>query len=380
MTPDVTSLPPCLPQPMSTYMGHLMRSDNKLRPFVLSRSFFIGSQRYGAVWTGDNEADWNHLRISVPMILSLSMAGITFSGADVGGFFKNPDAELSVRWYQAGAYQPFFRAHSHIHTKRREPWHFGEETLEHVRDALRQRYALLPLWYTLFWENERTGLPPFRPLWFDFPGDRDTFLIDNQHLIGDRLLVRPVVEAGASKATVYFPGQNQVWYDVETWEKHEGLSTVTVPVTLRKIPVYQRGGTVIPKKERLRRCSSLTKDDPYTLQIALDKESKSAEGTLYVDDGLSFQYKKGDFLYLKYRFADNKLTSKLLEGPGNFKTKAWIERVVIVGYPSSPSQVTITSSKGTESLQFVYQENEHLLRIRKPAVNVAEEWTINIVP
>ncbi|XP_029842481.2 neutral alpha-glucosidase AB isoform X2 [Ixodes scapularis] len=366
--------------PMSTYMGHLMRSDNKLRPFVLSRSFFIGSQRYGAVWTGDNEADWNHLRISVPMILSLSMAGITFSGADVGGFFKNPDAELSVRWYQAGAYQPFFRAHSHIHTKRREPWHFGEETLEHVRDALRQRYALLPLWYTLFWENERTGLPPFRPLWFDFPGDRDTFLIDNQHLIGDRLLVRPVVEAGASKATVYFPGQNQVWYDVETWEKHEGLSTVTVPVTLRKIPVYQRGGTVIPKKERLRRCSSLTKDDPYTLQIALDKESKSAEGTLYVDDGLSFQYKKGDFLYLKYRFADNKLTSKLLEGPGNFKTKAWIERVVIVGYPSSPSQVTITSSKGTESLQFVYQENEHLLRIRKPAVNVAEEWTINIVP
>lgn len=365
--------------PMSTYMGHLLRSGHKLRPFILSRSFFIGSQRYGAVWTGDNDADWKHLRVTVPMLLSLSVAGISFCGADVGGFFRNPDSELSVRWYQAGAYQPFFRAHSHIHTKRREPWSFGPETLELVRGALYQRYALLPLWYTLFFENERTGVPPLRPLWMEFPQDKAGFATDDEHLVGNALLVHPVTEAGATKVSVYFPGENEVWYDVETWEKFDGLSTVSIPVTLSKIPVYQRGGTIIPKKERIRRCSALTKDDPYTLQVALPKEGKPAEGTLYIDDGATFDYKKGDLLYLKFKFADNTLTSEILEGPGNFKTKAWVERVVIAGYPTRPSDVQLTTSKGTQSLQFTYEEKEQLLRVRKPGVNIAEKWTLKIL-
>ncbi|XP_049526069.1 neutral alpha-glucosidase AB isoform X5 [Dermacentor silvarum] len=365
--------------PMSTYMGHLLRSGHKLRPFILSRSFFIGSQRYGAVWTGDNDADWKHLRVTVPMLLSLSVAGISFCGADVGGFFRNPDSELSVRWYQAGAYQPFFRAHSHIHTKRREPWSFGPETLELVRGALYQRYALLPLWYTLFFENERTGVPPLRPLWMEFPQDKAGFATDDEHLVGNALLVHPVTEAGATKVSVYFPGENEVWYDVETWEKFDGLSTVSIPVTLSKIPVYQRGGTIVPKKERIRRCSALTKDDPYTLQSALPKEGKPAEGTLYIDDGATFDYKKGDLLYLKFKFADNTLTSEILEGPGNFKTKAWVERVVIAGYPTRPSDVQLTTSKGTQSLQFTYEEKEQLLRVRKPAVNIAEKWTLKIL-
>lgn len=365
--------------PMSTYMGHLLRSGHKLRPFILSRSFFVGSQRYGAVWTGDNDADWKHLRITVPMLLSLSVAGISFCGADVGGFFRNPDSELSVRWYQAGAYQPFFRAHSHIHTKRREPWSFGPETLELVRGALYQRYALLPLWYTLFFENERTGVPPMRPLWMEFPLDKAGFAVDDEHLVGNALLVHPVTEAGATRVSVYFPGEHEVWYDVETWEKFDGLSTVSIPVTLSKIPVFQRGGTIIPKKERIRRCSALTKDDPYTLQVALPKEGKPAEGTLYIDDGATFDYKKGDLLYLKFKFVDNTLTSEILEGPGNFKTKAWLERVVIAGYPTRPSDVQLVTSKGTQSLQFTYEEKEQLLRVRKPGVNIAEKWTLKIL-
>ncbi|KAH7942006.1 hypothetical protein HPB49_019573 [Dermacentor silvarum] len=306
--------------PMSTYMGHLLRSGHKLRPFILSRSFFIGSQRYGAVWTGDNDADWKHLRVTVPMLLSLSVAGISFCGADVGGFFRNPDSELSVRWYQAGAYQPFFRAHSHIHTKRREPWSFGPETLELVRGALYQRYALLPLWYTLFFENERTGVPPLRPLWMEFPQDKAGFATDDEHLVGSALLVHPVTEAGATKVSVYFPGENEVWYDVETWEKFDGLSTVSIPVTLSK---------------------------------------SSSVLTQYIYN-MSFLY-------------------RILEGPGNFKTKAWVERVVIAGYPTRPSDVQLTTSKGTQSLQFTYEEKEQLLRVRKPAVNIAEKWTLKIL-
>lgn len=87
-------------QTMSTYEGLLQRSDGKLRPFILTRSHYAGSQRYTSVWTGDNTAEWGHLQITIPMCLSLSVAGISFCGADVGGFFKNPDSELFSRWYQ----------------------------------------------------------------------------------------------------------------------------------------------------------------------------------------------------------------------------------------------------------------------------------------
>ncbi len=94
---------------MATHAGHLQRSGGRERPFILTRSAFAGTQRYAALWTGDNTADWGHLEASVPMCLSLAMAGISFCGADVGGFFGNPDGELFVRWYQAAIFQPFFR-------------------------------------------------------------------------------------------------------------------------------------------------------------------------------------------------------------------------------------------------------------------------------
>jgi alpha 1,3-glucosidase len=87
---------------------------NNERPFVLSRAFFAGTQRVGPIWTGDNKADWDHLRVSIPMVLTLGLTGLTFSGADVGGFFENPDAELMTRWYQLGIYYPFFRGHAHL--------------------------------------------------------------------------------------------------------------------------------------------------------------------------------------------------------------------------------------------------------------------------
>lgn len=136
-----------LNQTKATYEGHLKRSNYQQRPYILSRSFFVGSQRSTSVWTGDNAGEWSHLRASVPMLLSLSVAGIPHVGADVGGFFKNTDEQLLVRWYQAGAFQPFFRAHAHIDTKRREPYLYEGKTREALRSAIVRRYAYLPYWY-----------------------------------------------------------------------------------------------------------------------------------------------------------------------------------------------------------------------------------------
>ena len=102
---------------------------------------FTISQKYGAIWTGDNESSWGHLKIAAPMLLSLNVAALSFVGADVGGFFGNPDAELMTRWMQAGAYQPFFRGHAHHDAKRREPWMFGDEWMIRMRKISLWRHS-----------------------------------------------------------------------------------------------------------------------------------------------------------------------------------------------------------------------------------------------
>lgn len=247
------------------------------------------------------------------MCLSLSVAGISFCGADIGGFFGNPEAELFERWYQAGAFQPFMRSHAHIDTKRREPWLFPENTKLIIREAIRKRYSFLPMWYTMFYEHERSGFPIMRPLLTHYPQDIEGFSIDYEFLLQDKLLVRPVMQKGVHKVDVYFPAKNEkegdIWYDIDDYRKIEKVGLESVPVNNYKIPVYQRGGTILPKKERIRRASTLMHDDPFTLIVAVDKDKK-AKGTLYIDDEKSFEYRQGKYLYLEFEFTDNVLSSR----------------------------------------------------------------------
>lgn len=173
-------------------------------------------------------ADWGHLKISIPMCLNSGIAGFTHCGADIGGFFHNPDAELMLRWYQAAAFQPFMRNHAHLETKRREPWMFGDHYTNLFRSVIRKRYALLPYWYTLFYENEKSGMPPMRPLWIEFPKDANTFGIQDQYLIGEGLLVHPVVDKGATSVQVYLP--KGVWYDFYNSHKKYNSGTHSLNV------------------------------------------------------------------------------------------------------------------------------------------------------
>jgi len=206
-------------QVMATQEGQMRRhADKNARPFVLSRAFYAGSQRYGAIWTGDNAAKWEHLAVAAPMLLTIGAAGLTFSGADVGGFFNHPSTELMTRWYQAGA---FFRAHAHIDTPRREPWLFGDDVLQTLRAIVRTRYTYLPLWYTLFHAAHTSGAPAMRPLWMEYPTDAAVFAMDDQWLVGADLLVKPVTTAGATSVDVYLPGEaDAVWYDTLSFARY----------------------------------------------------------------------------------------------------------------------------------------------------------------
>ncbi|XP_066107837.1 neutral alpha-glucosidase AB isoform X2 [Saccopteryx bilineata] len=363
---------------MATADGLVQRSGGVERPFVLSRAFFAGSQRYGAVWTGDNTAEWDHLKISIPMCLSMGLVGLSFCGADVGGFFKNPEPELLVRWYQMGAYQPFFRAHAHLDTGRREPWLLPSQYRDIIRDALGQRYSLLPFWYTLFYQAHREGIPVMRPLWVHYPQDVTTFSIDDQFLLGDALLVHPVSDSGAHGVQVYLPGQGEVWYDTQSYQKHHGPQTLYLPVTLSSIPVFQRGGTIVPRWLRVRRSSDCMKDDPITLFVALSPQG-TAQGELFLDDGHTFNYQtRHEFLLRRFSFSGNTLVSSSADPKGHFETPVWIERVVIIG-TGKPAAVVLQTKGSPESrLSFQHDPETSVLILRKPGVNVASDWSIHL--
>ncbi|XP_063995698.1 neutral alpha-glucosidase AB isoform X1 [Diachasmimorpha longicaudata] len=363
-----------------TYDALYKRSGGTLRPFVLTRAHFAGSQRSATVWTGDNAAEWEHLRISYPMCLSVGIAGMSFCGADVGGFFKNPDSELLIRWNQAAAWLAFFRQHSHIDTKRREPWTFNDETTQIIRDAIRIRYSYLPYWYTLFREHEISGYPVMRPLWAHYPGETATFAIDDHLLVGDAILVRPVFEPSVTEVSVYFPGEGKdTWYDVDTMQENKTPGATRIPVTLHKIPVYQKSGTIVPRKMRIRRSTVPMKNDPYTLVVIADAEGK-ATGKLYIDDESSFEYRHGKYVYLRLNFDGKMLSSRYIDNQANFETASWLERVDIANPPKGVKSAKLTSqSLGTVNLEAKYNTNNNVLTLRKPGVNMGEEWFIELI-
>ncbi|KAH8387650.1 hypothetical protein KR093_008512, partial [Drosophila rubida] len=363
---------------MGTFDGLLKRDPNQ-RPFILTRAHFAGSQRYAAIWTGDNLADWTHLQHSIKMCLTEAVAGFSFCGADVGGFFGNPDSELLERWYQTGIFLPFFRAHAHIDTKRREPWLFSERTRLIIRSELLKRYSYLPLWYTTFYELEQTGAPVIRPLLAHYPLDKETFSIDSQLLVQNRLLVRPVMQQGVSKVDVYFPAiddkkNGDYWYDVDTYQRQERTGYESIAVNEYKIPVWQRGGSIVPKKERLRRSSTLMINDPYTLIICLDRQGK-AEGTVYLDDEKSYKYRDGQYIYVNYEFANNQLTNRYIGKP-KYKSDAWIERIVIAGLDRVPTSATITVNGVAQQLEV--EQRDAAVYVRKPSIKMDVDFALKL--
>ncbi|CAI5451399.1 unnamed protein product [Caenorhabditis angaria] len=360
----------------ATFDGLLARTNGQDRPFILSRSGFIGTQRTAAIWTGDNTAEWGHLEIAAPMVLSLSIAGIPFVGADVGGFFGNPDEQLLTRWYQAGAYQPFFRGHAHIDTKRREPWLLSEQSKNIVREALRSRYALLPFWYTLFQEHTSNGLPPMRPLFYEFPNDDSILEEQKQWMVGSDLLVRAVVEKDTYNVQVNLPTSER-WYD---WVVGNEVKSGYFDAPIDKIPVFQRGGSIIPTWQRIRRAAPLMKDDPLTLFVALNSDG-NAKGQVYLDDGKTHDYQKELYVRASFVYKNEGKRATILGEHigGKLEAKNWIERIVVRGVAESPKKVEITRvSDPVQPLEFSYDRDSRVLIIRKPEALITTNYQIHI--
>ncbi|MCT9093994.1 glycosyl hydrolase [Streptomyces sp. ASQP_92] len=214
------------------------------RPFLFSRSGWAGMQRYGGTWSGDVSTGWPGLRASLSLVLGLGLCGVPYSGPDVGGFTGSPSPELYLRWFQLGAWLPLFRTHAAKWAGRREPWEFGPEVLEAARSALAERQRLHPYFMTLAQLARLTGAPYVRPLWWSAPGDRALRDCEDSFLLGDALLVAPVLEHAADRRAVRLPRGR--WYDTATGQAHEGPGQVLLDAPLSHVPVLARAGSVIP--------------------------------------------------------------------------------------------------------------------------------------
>ncbi|HEX7315221.1 MAG TPA: glycoside hydrolase family 31 protein [Pyrinomonadaceae bacterium] len=263
----------------STFEG-LKKLRPDARPFVLTRAGYAGVQRYSAVWTGDNVASWDHLRLSIPMLLNLGVSGVPFVGADVGGFSGNPSPELYARWLQSAALTPFLRSHSESGSNPHEPYSYGEAFTPVNRASVELRYRLLPYLYSLFEEHRRTGAPPMRPLWFEYPDDSRTYTIEDEYLVGRDLLVAPVVRESATKRGVYFPAGDN-WVDWWTGKTYEGGKDAEIDAPLDRLPLFARAGAVIPTQQVVQHTGEMLKA-PLSLLVVQGADGASS---FYEDAG-----------------------------------------------------------------------------------------------
>ncbi|MCU0550722.1 MAG: DUF4968 domain-containing protein [Leptolyngbya sp. Prado105] len=250
------------------------------RSFVLTRSGFAGIQRWSAVWTGDNQSLWEHLEMSLPMLMNLGLSGVGFVGADIGGFAGNATAELFARWMQVGMLYPLMRGHSSMTTAQHEPWVFGERVEAICREYIELRYQLLPYLYTLFWQASQTGAPILRPLLYEYPNDPKTYHLHDQVLLGANLMAAPVYRPGVEYRAVYLP--EGIWFDWWTGEQYQGNQHILAHAPLERMPMYAKAGAIIPMQPVMQYV-----DEHPIDQLRVRIYPGSGEFTLYEDDGRS---------------------------------------------------------------------------------------------
>ena len=262
--------------------------DPDRRPFVLTRAGYAGVQRFAAVWTGDNSSCWEHLADSVRMLQNLSLSGVSFCGSDVGGFLDNATPELLVRWLELGVFTPLFRNHSNRGTLPQEPWAFGAEVERLGRRYLELRYRLLPYLYGLFAEASRSGTPVLRPLFWHYPTCLASGGCSDAFLLGRDLLVAPITQQGATARSVFLP--EGVWFDFWTGARLEGGRHVVALAPLNIIPVFSRGGGVVPMGPVQQFVGDVKSD---CLEVHLWPEGKG-QFLCHEDDGVSLKHAAGE--------------------------------------------------------------------------------------
>ncbi len=342
----------------ATYEG-LLRLRPDERPFVLTRAAYAGTQRYAASWTGDNSSSWNHLRLTVPTLLSLGISGYAFVGVDVGGFVGSPSPDLLTRWLELGAFLPIDRNHTGKSTADQEPWVHGPEHEAIRRRYIELRYRLLPYLYTSLEETSRTGLPLMRPLFLEYPADEALYEKDEEFLLGRDLLVAPKVTEMPDAYEARLPTGD--WYDFWTGKRQPGGQVLKLQPSLESVPIYVRAGAILPQQPVVQHTGEVPQG-PLELRVYPGPDCR---GSLYLDDGKTFAYQRGEFSRFAFRCAVSagrvQVSIDAPEGP----FPPWWQSISleIFGIERRPFSLVL----GNQTLtQFTYDAARGLLEVQIP--------------
>ena len=289
------------------------------RVCILTRSAFLGQQRYGTVnWSGDIGGTWDSYRRQIVAGLNYTITGMPYWTTDIGGFFRpgrsqytDPNyQELLIRWYQWGAFNPIFRIHGY--QSETEPWHYSQEVQDNMKRMLDVRYRLLPYIYSNAWQVTDNGSTIMRPLVMDFNGDSVSLRQEYEYMFGSSILVSPVIEPDVRVSNVYLP-KSATWYDFWTGKHIEGGRTVQTDAALDKIPLFVKAGSIIPMGPLMQYAAE--KNDPIEIRIY---PGADGEFTLYEDENDGYNYEKGIYSTITFKWDDSKKVLTISDRKGSF--------------------------------------------------------------
>ncbi|MBK7936921.1 MAG: DUF4968 domain-containing protein [Lewinellaceae bacterium] len=325
------------------------------RPYLLTRATYSGGQRYGAVWTGDNYSNWEHLQIANIQCQRLAVSGMSFCGTDIGGFAGSSDGELFVRWLQLAVFHPLMRVHSMgqhasgdslpadeaelsdpaLHISDQEPWSFGEKWTDLAKKAIELRYCLLPCLYTAMWHHTLDGTPVIRHLAFADANDQRLWEQERDFLFGEHILVSPVIQAKTQRQGVYLPAGN--WYYF--WTGQAGAGDLFVNTTPDQIPFFVKEGAVLPVYP-VRQWTAQAPIDELTLYVYYKNGMETSH--LYEDRGEGYGNREADFS-LKIFETDGKDSDFTLRQrkEGAYEPAYRSVKIYLVGFPDFVKKCTV---------------------------------------
>ncbi|OCT51452.1 putative alpha/beta-glucosidase agdC [Cladophialophora carrionii] len=305
------------------------------RPLVITRSTFLGAGAHVGHWTGDNHADWSQYEISISDMLNFaSIFQLPMVGSDVCGFGGNTTERLCARWMMLGAFQTFYRNHNEPQEAYRWPL-----TAQAARNAIDIRYRALDYLYTAFYAQNQTGKPVLNPLFYIYPEDSKTFGIDAQFFFGDSLLVSPVLAENKTSVRIYLP--NDTFYD---WNagfapvQGNGSMVNLTNVNFTTIPLHVRGGAILPLRIESANTTAQLRTKGFNLLIAPGRNG-SANGSLYLDDGLSIEQAGTTFINFTYAGGDFSMS-----GDYSYPANVSIERITVLNVAAAPQRINIPSA------------------------------------
>lgn len=335
-----------------------------IRPFILMRGGFAGSQRFGLIpWSGDVSRSWGGLQSQPSLALNMGLAGLAYMHSDLGGFAGDePNYELYGRWLQYGVFQPVYRPHMQESVPA-EPVFYGDSIQNIVRKSINHRYELLPYHYTMAFQNHTEGKPLMRPLFFEEEDNEEVFEINDTYLWGDAFLVAPILNEGQKERKIYLPKGKQ-WYDYWTKKVYQGGQWITMQTKAETIPVFVKAGAFIPKILAFKNTDQYTSQN-LTIEFYLNPEVSEATSMVYEDDGYTRQaFEKGEYelWQLAYQKTDKKQIISIQKGKESYANAPKNREVtfIIFGIDIAPKKVKLNGKKVSKSLYFYDRSNSSL--------------------